>query len=86
MWLERQRREGGRARRGVSEKGDVDLCWRLNKHLLPYFARLTLDRITVEEVDRFRGSKVGRGRPIARLDQQDDRDSGRHPRSRVRAR
>ncbi len=60
-WLERQRREGGRDGRGISEKGDVDLCWRLNKHLLPYFARLTLDRITVEEVDRFRGAKVAEG-------------------------
>ena len=61
-WPERQRREGGRDGRGLSERGDVDLCWRLNQHLLPHFARYRLDAITVEDVDRFRGAKVAEGR------------------------
>ena len=60
-WLEAQRTEGGRDGRGLSEKGDVDLCWRLNKHLLPHFARLRLDEITVERVDAYRRAKVAEG-------------------------
>jgi len=60
-WLTAQRTEGGRDGRGLSERGDVDLCWRLNKHLLPFFARLRLDEITVERVDRYRREKVAEG-------------------------
>lgn len=60
-WLAAQRTEGGRDGRGLSERGDVDLCWRLNKHLLPFFARLRLDEITVESVDRYRREKVAEG-------------------------
>jgi integrase len=60
-WLAGQRTEGGRDGRGLSRRGDVDLCWRLNKHLLPFFARLRLDEITVEGVDRYRREKVAEG-------------------------
>ena len=60
-WLTAQRAEGGRAGRGIAAKTDADLCWRLNGHLLPFFARYRLDSITVEDVDRFRRAEVARG-------------------------
>jgi len=60
-YLDAQRAEGGRHGRGLSKKGDVDLCWRLNKHLLPFFAAMPLNRIDVATVDRFRLAKVKEG-------------------------
>ncbi len=40
------------------ERTRVDYRWRLSDHLLPYFAKHRLSAITVEEVDRYRRSKV----------------------------
>ena len=36
--------------------------WELRHHLLPHFARLRLDMISVEDVDRYRRRKVAEGR------------------------
>lgn len=57
-WFERQRLEGGRHGGGLTKAGAVDLEWRLTYHLLPHFAGVRLDAITVEDVDRFRLAKV----------------------------
>lgn len=40
------------------ERTRVDYRWRLTDHLLPYFKNHRLPAITVEEVDRYRRSKV----------------------------
>jgi integrase len=61
-WFERQKAEGGRRGRGLSDAGAADLTWRLSNHLLPVFASQRLDRITVEDVDRFRLGKVREGK------------------------
>ena len=61
-WFARQRIEGGRRGDGLSAKGVVDLEWRLAKHLLPFFAPMRLDAITVEDVDRYRAAKVRAGK------------------------
>jgi len=60
-WFDRQTAEGGRHGGGLSAKGVVDLEWRIAKHLLPYFAAMRLDAITVEDVDRYRAAKVRAG-------------------------
>jgi integrase len=60
-WFERQTVEGGRRGGGLSEAGKADLQWRLSNHLLPVFASRRLDRITVEDVDRYRLGKVREG-------------------------
>ena len=60
-WFARQTAEGGRHGGGLSAKGVVDLEWRIAKHLLPYFAAMRLDAITVEDVDRYRAAKVRAG-------------------------
>jgi integrase len=60
-WFEQKKAEGGRRGGGLSEKGVVDLEWRLAKHLLPFFAPMRLDAITVEHVDRYRALKVRQG-------------------------
>jgi integrase len=39
----------------------ADYRWRLSNHLLPFFARLTLPEITVEQVDRYRAAKLREG-------------------------
>ena len=57
-WLERRRLEGGRRGGGLSPAGVADLEWRLSYHLLPFFARMRLDEIRIEDVDRFRLVKV----------------------------
>ena len=65
QWFAGQKAEGGRRSGGLSAKGVVDLEWRLSKHLLPFFAAIQVDAITVEGVDRYRAAKVrerGRGR------------------------
>src|SRR4051812_10119771 len=36
--------------------------WELTHHLLPHFARMRLDAITVEDVDRYRRAKVREGK------------------------
>jgi integrase len=41
--------------------------WHLTHHLLPYFARHRLSQITVEEVDRYRASKVREREARSRL-------------------
>jgi integrase len=68
QWFERQQVEGGRRGGGLTDAGAADLRWRLESHLLPWFADqacdgtdcqcMRLDKITVEEVDRFRLAKV----------------------------
>jgi len=57
-WFERQKVEGGRGGQGLTAAGAADLRWRLCDHLLPVFARKRLDEITVEDVDRYRLTKV----------------------------
>lgn len=42
----------------LADKTAVDYLWRLQKHLLPFFARHALRQITVAEVDRYREAKV----------------------------
>ena len=42
---------------GLAERTQVDYTWRLSNHLLPYFARMRLSAITVEQVDRYRSAK-----------------------------
>ncbi len=61
-WFERQTVEGGRRGGGLSDAGKADLTWRLANHLLPAFASRRLDQITVEDVDRYRLSKVREGK------------------------
>jgi len=61
-WYENLCLEGGARGRGLSEKGREDLLWRLSSHLLPFFAGFRLDRIRVEDVDRYRRAKVTEGR------------------------
>jgi integrase len=61
QWLDAQKIEGGRRGTGLTEAGAADLTWRLRKHLLPHFARVPLDEITVEDVDQFRRLKVRQG-------------------------
>ena len=39
----------------------LDYEWQLRSHLLPFFARHRLSEITVQEVDRYRESKVREG-------------------------
>jgi integrase len=61
-WFAAQREEGGRAGRGLSERGEADLLWRLRDHILPHLADHRLDAITVEVVDRYRRAKAVEGR------------------------
>ncbi|MDQ6779173.1 MAG: site-specific integrase [Actinomycetota bacterium] len=42
-------------------KTRADYAWQLSSHLLPYFAGHRLTEISIEEVDRYRGFKVGEG-------------------------
>jgi integrase len=57
-WFERQCLEGGRRGEGLAESSRRDLQWQLSEHLLPFFGGKRLDAITVEDVDRYRLSKV----------------------------
>jgi len=61
-WFERQLVEGGRRGGGLTEAGAADLKWRLANHLLPYFAAMRLDAITVQQVDEYRLAKVRDGK------------------------
>jgi len=53
-----------RARQQISRytRRFPDYLWALKHHLLPYFAKYRLGEITVEEVDRYRASKLREGR------------------------
>jgi integrase len=64
-WFERQKLEAGRSGDGLAARSREDLQWRLTNHLLPVFKDSPLDRITVEDVDRFRLAKVSERRDIA---------------------
>ena len=57
-WFDRVGRE-------LRPRTRVDYEWQLTHHLLPFFARHRLSEITVEEVDRYRNSKVREGEEIA---------------------
>jgi Phage integrase, N-terminal SAM-like domain len=47
------------ARKGeVSPNTQLDYDWRLRKHLLPFFADLSISEIDVDAVDRYREEKV----------------------------
>jgi integrase len=61
-WYARQVAEGGRRGAGLTPSGAADLKWRLSSHLLPFFAAMRLDEITVEDVDRYRLAKVKAGK------------------------
>lgn len=61
-WFERQTLEGGQRGEGLSEAGKAALGWVISNHLLPTFALRRLDQITVEDVDRYRLSKVRGGK------------------------
>jgi integrase len=63
-WLADQKLQGGRRGRGLSEAGSADLEWRLSFHLLPWFADKMLDEISIEDVDRYRLSKMRQGKEI----------------------
>ena len=43
----------------------ADYEWQLTHHLVPFFARHTLSEITIQEVDRYRQTKVREGRLAA---------------------
>jgi integrase len=49
-------------RHGWAARTEADYLWSLKHHLLPHFARHRLTDITVEEVDRYRASKLREGR------------------------
>ena len=56
------------ARRGELRPRTVaDYEWALSYHLLPFFARYSIDAITVEDVDRYRAAKVREGRLTANI-------------------
>jgi integrase len=57
-WYADRLQVGGQRGRGLSQKGRDDVDWRLRRHLLPHFAAMRLDEITVEEVDAFRRRKA----------------------------
>jgi integrase len=61
-WFARRCDEGGRRGKGLTERGRMDLKWRLNVHLRPAFGLKRLDQITVEDVDAFRLVKVREGK------------------------
>lgn len=54
-WLEARRPE-------LRDRTVRDYEWALSYHLLPFFAEMRLDAITVEEVDRYRAMKVREGK------------------------
>jgi integrase len=58
-WLEARRHQLG-------ERTAEDYTWALSVHLLPFFARYRVEAITIEDVDRYRTSKVREGRLAAR--------------------
>jgi hypothetical protein len=60
-WFEGRMTEGGRRGQGLSESGEADLRWRIDKHLTPAFYRKRVDEITVADVDAFRRRKVAEG-------------------------
>jgi integrase len=60
-WFEHHKLEGGRRGDGLSDSGRYALEWILSNHLLPAFASVRLDQITVEDVDRYRTGKVSEG-------------------------
>jgi integrase len=61
-WFERQKVEGGRGGNGLSPSSQGALQWALSNHLLPVFASRPLDRITIQDVDRYRLEKVREGK------------------------
>jgi len=60
-WFAKQSAEGGRYGGGLTEAGQDDLKWRLNKHLRHAFGSKRLDEISVEDVDRYRFTKSRTG-------------------------
>jgi len=56
----------------LGERTKVDL-WRLSNHLLPYFARMPLSAITVEQVDRYRRSKERERAALSRAREANDK-------------
>lgn len=65
-WLADRLAMGGKRGGGLSEKGEVDLRWRLQKHLLPFFARMRLGEINAETIDRYKRLKLAEGTLSAR--------------------
>jgi integrase len=45
----------------LAENTQTDYRWRLECHLLPFFAEMPLDRITIDEVDRYKAEKLNDG-------------------------
>ena len=62
QWFADQKLEGGRRGKGLTAAGVADLRWRLEIHLLPFFAGKRLDEITVQDVDAYRRAKVREAR------------------------
>jgi integrase len=60
-WFAAHKIDGGHRGQGLAPRSVEDLEWRLSTHLLPAFAHLRLDELTVEHVDRFRRRKVQEG-------------------------
>ena len=59
--LDEQGRHKSGRRKGEVSRTWVDITWRLNKHLLPFFARKRLDEIDAQLVDRFKTAKLDEG-------------------------
>jgi len=45
----------------LAPKTITDYRWRLERHLLPYFAQMALDQIDIPEVDKYRATKLRDG-------------------------
>jgi integrase len=48
----------------LAAKTRTDYRWRLEGHLLPFFGEMTLDKITIDDVDRYVAGKLAEGERI----------------------
>jgi integrase len=51
--------------RQLAPKTKVDYRWRLERHLLPYFAERPLDKIDVDFVERYMAAKLAEDQPLS---------------------
>ncbi|MDQ6807511.1 MAG: tyrosine-type recombinase/integrase [Actinomycetota bacterium] len=54
-----------RNERQLAESTQADYKWRLEKHLLPFFADRPLDRITFDLVEQYIAAKLGENEPLS---------------------
>src|ERR1019366_9486290 len=57
--------ERGRNERRFKPATQEDYRWRLERHLLPYFAEMPLDAITFDAVERYIGAKLDTTQPLS---------------------